>query len=204
MNVQKKCGCASSYDDKSRCGAVEILWKGSQRYRGIDGFDLCARVGMPIVRSAFLKSREASMIARDSGGKTGCTISIPKEDPEDRSAREGLLVYHEFAHYLLLLQGIKSSVWSSHTEYYRATENWCDNFALIMLASMFDIEAADDAGGHAFLRAGEMLQPPRSDIFLAERLRRLAHTGPRATKRSRDPLFRLARMLKNDPYTPNT
>lgn len=197
MSLQKICGCAC--DAGLWCSSVETLWSGFEAHRGLDGFDLCRRLGVPIRRSEYLKPL-AALLHYDRGIKpTECVIILPSFDPADASAREGLLIYHEVAHVLLHQKHRfweDRGSWGPKQSIDAAVEMWCDNFALAMLFAFFGLDVTDRTNAHAFLRADETAGSfERRNFVLGERMLGLCRKPPVGREPEPLPIFRLAGML---------
>ncbi|MEK7546024.1 MAG: hypothetical protein AAB554_03010 [Patescibacteria group bacterium] len=156
------------------CHAVHFLWYAYYDWAGMEGYELCARLGIPINR---MKKAEpfCAYLFPDKFVKGGSRVQLPPVVPNDMSAREGLLIYHELAHHVLKRDHpfFRHKTARVRTEFDVQEEAWCDSFALAMLLAFFGWEPlTNDRQAHAFLRYGELIGRPRNDILLAWRIRR--------------------------------
>jgi len=179
------------------CRAVHFLWCAYHDYAGMEGYELCARLGIPIDRMQKSEPFKAYLYV-DKFAKGGSRVILPPIVPDDMSAREGLLIYHEIAHHVLRRDDpfFRHKTRWVKTEFDVQEEAWCDAFALAMLLAFFGWEPLGRIRqGHAFLRYGERIDRPRNDVLLAWRIRR----AMRLPRRRRDlppaPLHRLSDML---------
>lgn len=192
------CDCAPGEGAASlACRAVHFLWCAYHDWAGHSGAVLCAHFGMPIIRSP-KRSLFWARLMLEKDSKTGTAIFLPEAIPDDASAREEYLIYHELAHHVLIgnMGEVRSSGTWQLAKLHEAEEVWCDNFALAMLLAgcgwkPFGVIRK----GHAFLRYGEKFKRKRRDILLAGRLRRAIRKPRKTGSPPKTPLYLLANEL---------
>ncbi len=198
MISTRTCDCPrDGHLSLTSCRAVHYLWCAYHDWRGMEGYELCARLGIPIERMKDSEPFRAYLYA-DKFAKGGSRVILPPIVTDDLSAREGLLIYHELAHHVLRCDDpfFRHKTRWVKTDLDVREEAWCDAFALAMLLAFFGWEPFSlSRQGHAFLRYGEDIDRPRNDILLASRLRREMRRGRGRRDLPPSPLHLLSRML---------